>query len=214
MGPIIWGLHFEVFLMMAAGIFYLICASLIWKPLREEKNELIGALFAFLLYQAVSMFFMGIEMQTLNMLYSDIASLAVLVGSAYMLKFPFSRFSAKTRRVLFLLSLIVVLGIFAWFIRTPEREMQLMNFTLWYDLVINGLVVGGSIIALGFMTTERWLRLKAIGGGSGVVTCCVVANGAMLGGAVITSSFFGFLAPILILSTLGIARKRQKENNG
>lgn len=210
--PLIFGvMHLEVFLMLASGVFYLICAFFVWKPFRQEKNELIGALFAFLLYQAVSMFFMGLEMQTMNMLYSNIASLAVLVGSAYMLKFPFSRFSEKTRRAAFLLSLIAALGIFVYFISTPMREMQLMNFTLWYDLVINGIVVGGSIIAIGIRTAEKWLKVKAIGGGSGVVTCCVVANTAMLGGAMITSSIFGFLAPVVILVSLGLARKKQKE---
>jgi hypothetical protein len=189
----------------------LICAGFLWKPFREERNELIGALFAFLVYQALSMFFMGLEMHTMNMVYSNLASLAVFIGSAYMLKFPFSSFSGKVRRLLFMLSVIVLLAVFMWFIQTPEREMMLMKFTLWYDIIVNGLVVGGFILALGLRTSERWLRIKALGGGSGVVSCCVAANTAMLGGAVLTSLVFAFLAPVLILASLMFARKKQKE---
>jgi hypothetical protein len=208
MGIEIMGMHLEIFLMIASGVFYLLCALVVLKSYKQDKNELTGALLAFLVYQAVSMFFMGVEMQTMNMLYSNIASLAVFIGSAYMLKFPLSRFSENTRKVAFRFSLVAVLAIFAWFIQTPEREMELMHFTLWYDLVINGVVVGGSIILLGIRAVEKFRKVKAIGGGTGVVACCVVANTAMLSGAMITSSVFGFLAPIIILSTLGLSKKQ------
>lgn len=211
MGPLIWGFHLEVLLMLVSGIFYLLCAALIWKPFREENNELISALFAFLLYQAVSMFFMGVEMHTMNMIYGNLASLAVFIGSAYMLKFPFSSLSESTRKIAFYISLAVVLAVFAWFVQSPEREMTLMHFILWYDIVINGFVVGGFILFLGVKATENWLKIKAIGGGSGVVTCCVAANASMLLGAIIVSSVFQFLAPLLILGSLTFARKKQKE---
>lgn len=210
-GSMVLGYPTEVFLMLASGVFYLIGAALIWKPFRREKNELIGALFAFLVYQAISMFFMGLEMHTMNMVYSNIASLAVFIGSVFMLRFPFSSFAQRTRRILFGISLIAVLGIFIWFLQNEMREMELMNFTLWYDLVINGIVVGGSIIVMGFKAAERWLKVKAIGGASGVVSCCVVANATMLGGALLTSSFFQFLAPVVIIASLAWARNNQKK---
>jgi len=213
-GPVILGMQFEIFLMVLAGVFYLVCAGFIWKPYREEKNELISALFVFLLYQASSMFFMGIEMHTMNMAYGNIAALSVLLGSAYMLKFPLRALSERVRKISFLLIVVAVLGIFAWFMRSPESQMQIMHFTLWYDLIINGVIVGGSILLLAFMATERWNRVKALGGGGGVVTCCVAANTAMLSGAFITSSVFGFLAPVIILGTLGFARKKQREALG
>ena len=174
------------------------------------KKDWVAALFAFLSYQAVSMVCMGLEMQTSNMLYSNVASLAVFVGSVYMLKFPFSSFSKGTRRVAFFGSLVVVLALFAWFIQTEARQITLMNFTLWYDLVINGVVVGGFMLLLALKTAERWLKLKAYGGGFGVVTCCVVANATILGGALLTSSIFQFAAPVIILGSLLFARQGQK----
>ncbi len=210
-GPMVFGMMFEIFLMMAAGVFYLLCAAYVWKPMRQEKNELIGALFAFLIYQAISMFFMGLEMHTMNMVYSNIAGLAVFIGSAYMLKFPLSSLSERTRKTVFRVVLMMVLALFIWFIQTKEREMQLMHFTLWYDLVVNGLIVGGFIIFKAIGIANRWQKIKALGGGSGVVTCCVIANGAMITGAMITSSIFGFLAPVIIISTLMYARKKQRE---
>ncbi len=210
-GPMVFGMMFEIFLMMAAGVFYLLCAAYVWKPMRQEKNELIGALFAFLIYQAISMFFMGLEMHTMNMVYSNIAGLAVFIGSAYMLKFPLSSLSERTRKTVFRVVLMMVVALFIWFIKTKEREMQLMHFTLWYDLVVNGLIVGGFIIFKAIGIANRWQKIKALGGGSGVVTCCVIANGAMITGAMITSSIFGFLAPVIIISTLMYARKKQRE---
>ncbi len=210
-GPMILGFNLVVFLMLLSGVVYIISAFFLWKPMRQEKNELITALFAFLAYQAISMIFMGIEMHTMQMVYSNIASLAVFIGSVYMLKFPFSSFSSKTRNILFYSSLIVVLAVFVWFIQTPERQMTLMHFTLWYDIVINGLIVGGSIIYLGLSAGERWLKVKAFGGGTGVVSCCVVANATMLGGAMLTSSVFQFLAPVFIIWTLVYARRKQAQ---
>ncbi|MEN9604698.1 MAG: hypothetical protein RJB39_383 [Candidatus Parcubacteria bacterium] len=210
MGPVVFGgLHLVNLLLMVSGVFYLICALSIFKTWRREKNELLGALFAFLCYQAVSMFFMGAGMQTMNMLYSNIAALAVFVGSAYMLKFPLSKLAQKTRNALFLVILVILLALFVWFVQTPERETQLMHFVMWYDLVVNGIVVGGSIIMFGIRATEAAFKKKAIGGGAGVVSCCVVATGAMIGGAFLFGTIFSFLAPIIILSTL-----RQKALSG
>lgn len=203
MGPVIFGnLHLVNFLLMLSGVFYLLCALSIFKTWRREKNELVGALFAFLSYQAVSMFFMGVEMHTMNIMYSNVAALAIFIGSAYMMKFPLSKLSEKTRKVSFLVIVAALLGLFAWFMGTPEKQMQLMHFVLWYDLVINGILVGGSIIVFGLKATEAISKKKALGGGTGVVSCCVVANGAMIGGAMLAGTIFSFLAPIIILSTL------------
>lgn len=205
---LVLGMHLEAFLMALSGVLYLVCALFLWRPYRKEKNELIGALFAFLMYQAVSMFFMGLQMQTMNMDYSLIASFAVFVGSAYMLKFPFSSFSRTVRQAIFSVSIVAAIALFVWFTLTPERQMALMHFTLWYDLIVNGLVVGGSILIFGFAARERALKIKSLGGGSGVVSCCVAANTAMLSGALITSSVFAFLAPALILGTLFTGRRK------
>ena len=193
--------------LMASGVFYIICSLFLWKPMREGKNELIAALFAFLVYQAINMFAMGLEVQTMNMNFAYVSALAILIGSTYMLKFPLSSFSQKTRRFAFTLSLIVVLGLFVWFIQTPESQNTIMTFALWYDLIINGLIVGGFMLLLAIRTVERYMRIKALGGGSGVIACCVVANGAILSGAMPVAVMFGFLAPILIVGSLMFTRR-------
>ena len=53
---------------------------------------------------------------------------------------------------------------------TPERQMALMDFTLWYDIIVNGLIVGGSIILFGLSTLHHSARLKSPGGRT-VVRC-------------------------------------------
>ena len=210
MGPMIFGLPFEIAVMFGSGVFYLICAAIIWKPFRQEKNELIGALFAFLIYQALAMLFMGLEMKTHNMIYSNIGSLAVFLGSVYMLKFPFSSFSERTRKVLFMLSLLIVLGIFAYFVADPVREMGLMHFTILYDIYVNGIIVGYFMIVVGIRAIESWLKIKAVGGGAGVATCCIAANAAMIFGQMTLFSIFAFLAPVIIVGSIIIGRKKQQ----
>ncbi len=208
-GPEILGFSFDVFLMLLSGFFYIICSIIVWRKYKNQKNELVGALLAFLIYQSLNMIFMGIEMHTMNMVYSSLAALSVFVGSAYMLKFPLYSLSRGTRNSIFFLLLIVVLGLFAWFMLNEERQMELMNFTLWYDLVVNGIIVGGFMLLLAFKTTERVLKIKAYGGSTGVISCCVASSAAMISGSILTSAFFGFLAPILILSTLFISDKNK-----
>jgi len=202
MGTMIFGFDSVVLLMIISGLFYLVGAALIWKPFRTAKNELINALFAFLVYQSISMIFMGIEMHTMNMFYGNVAALSIIIGSAYMLKFPFSKMSEKSRNVIFMSILIVALGAFAWFMLTPERQHMLMNAVLWYDIVTNGIIVGGSIVLFGFNTVEKMKRKKALAGGAGVMSCCVVSNVAMISGAFFVSAIFQFLAPLLIIRSV------------
>lgn len=214
MGPTLFGFELGTLLMIASGVFYIICAIFVYRSYKQEKTELIGALLAFLIYQAISMFFMGVEMLTHNMLFSNIAGFAVLVGSAYMLKFPFSQFSKGVRQTVFFVVLIVALGLFVWFMQTPERQMDLMTFVLWYDMITNGIIAGGSIIIYGLKVAEAKLRRKAVTGGSGVLTCCIAANGFMLTGAMITSSVFAFIAPLLILGSINLGKNKSKGQEG
>ncbi len=210
MMPLIPNTHLSLsgVLMIISGVVYLVCGLFLWKKVKREQNELLSALFAFLMYQAVSMFFMGINWQTGSMTPFYVASLAVFIGSAHMLKFPFSHFSSSVRNVVFYLSIAATIGLFAWFMLDPVRQMAIYNFTFWYDIVVNGLVVGGSILLFGLAAKERTIRMKSLGGGAGVVSCCVVANAAIIGGAVLTSSVFQFLAPVLILGTLALYKNR------
>lgn len=202
MGPEVFGIELFTLLLLVSGIFYLVAAILVYKPMKLEKNELIGALFAFLTYQAISMFFMGVEMYTHNLFYGNIAALSIFIGSAYMLKFPLSKLSQGVRNVSFFLVLIVSLSIFVWFIQTPERQMELMHFVMWYDIVVNGIIVGGSILLFALKAVEGMKRKKAAAGGAGVVSCCVVANATMLTGSLAVSAVFQFLAPLLIIYSI------------
>lgn len=205
--PIVLGMPLDIFLLFVSGVFYAVCAWFLWKKLREEKSELTSALFAFLSYQTINMVFMGLEIFTENMVYGRISALAILLGSTYMLKFPLSHFSSWARKVVFMLSLIVALGLFVWFIQTPETEKMLMKFVLWYDLIVNGILVGGTMIIFGLRAVERVYKMKAIGGGAGVISCCVIAGSAFLSGAMLTGAVSSFFAPILILGTLFLKRK-------
>lgn len=206
----ILGFPLPVFLMYAAAAFYFICAFVLWKPYRQERNELMGALLAFLTYQAFAMLFMGIAIQSGNMTYDILASFSVLVGSVFMLKFPYSMLTEKFRRILFYLTMILVLVIFGWFLLTPERQEKLMNFTIWYDVLVNGVLVGFFIFLFGIRTNERSVKVKALGGSVGVASCCVAGNVAMIMGSLIVSSVFQFMAPVIIILSIITGRTLER----
>jgi hypothetical protein len=210
-GAMFLGYPVEISIMFLAGVVYLVCAAIIWKPMRKERNELIGALFAFLIYQALAMILSTIGMETMNMTLENLSALAIFIGSAYMLRFPFSYFGSVTRKILFTLSLIAVFVLFGWFISSPDREMQLSHFITIYDIVVNGIVVGFFMFRSAIIARDSWVRVKAMGGGAGVASCCVVSNIASLGGAFTLSSVFAFLAPVIIVSSLMLGRRMQKQ---
>ena len=211
-GVMLLGLPIEVSILIISGVFYAICALIVFRPYRTERNELIGALLAFLTYQAVAMVAMGIEIYTHNILYGIISAIAILVGSVYMLKFPLSFFKENVRKTAFKLALLIVLVVLGWLVLTPSGTRAMMSFTIWYDVFVNGVVVGFFMLIAGFKASERWLRVKALGGGIGVASCCIVSNVAMVSGAIAVSSVFQFLAPIIIISTLMAGRKMQKQS--
>lgn len=208
-GVDVFGIDLFILILFTSGFIYLLCALVIWKIKKMENNELVNALFAFLIYQFFGMTFMAIEMLTMEIMYSNIAALAIFVGSAYMLKFPLSKLSQKARSLSFLIILVILFIAFGWFMITPERQHALMHFIMWYDVVVNGIIVGGSIILFALMTKERAKKKKAITGGAGIMSCCVVANTSMIVGALATSAVFQFVAPLLILLSLQNAQKNQ-----
>lgn len=205
-------LRSNVFLMLGAGTIYLLSALFLFRLTKGERTELMNALLTFLVYQAIAKFAMGFQMYTGVAILGQVAVLAVLIGATYMLKFPFSIFSsAWVRRVLFMVAFGVSVLAFAWFLQTPEKQATIMSFIVWYDLVVNGLVVGGTIILYGLRSSDRFYRTKALSGGSGVMSCCVVANVAMISGAALVSSFFQILAPVLILGSFMITKHNKNQ---
>ncbi len=202
-----------ILLMLAAGVLYVLSAIWLWNSSRGESIDLVNALIAFLLYQAVAKFSMGLGAYTSNPLFGKIAALAIIIGAVYMLKFPLSVLSQWSRKVLFRVIFIISILGFAWFMGTPERQDLLVFFATWYDIILNGVIVGGTIIVFGIKSANRVYKTKAVGGGSGVVSCCVAANVSMLSGAALASLVFGFLSPILILGSMLFVRNQSQSNS-
>ncbi len=199
-----------IFLMIAAGTLYVFSALYLWKSAKGENSDLVNALMTFFLYQAVAKFSMAFGAYTSTPIFGKLAALSVLIGAAYMLKFPLSVLSAWTRKVLFMVILIASVVVFAWFMGTPEKQDLLLQYVTWYDIILNGIIVGGTIIFFGIRNVNKVYKTKAVGGGSGVVSCCVVANVAMLSGALLTSVIFQFLSPILILGAMLFGKNKQQ----
>ena len=85
------------------------------------------------------------------------------------------------------------------------------QFIMWYMIIANGFVVGFFIFFAGLRSKEKALKIKAMGGGMGIASCCIVSHIASISGAIILSAIFQFLSPILLMLTLFAGHYYQKQ---
>lgn len=209
----IFGIPLGIAGMWGAGIIYLLVAiSFIISFRREMANELMVALFTFILSMALALMLMGTGEYLQNMLFGYLGSLSILIGSLFMLKFPLTVFPLPTRKNLFRLLLGVVLLIYIWMVISETGRQLMPHFIMWYMIVVNGLVVGFFIFFVGIRSRERALKIKATGGGLGIASCCVVSHVAGMSGALLLSMVFQFIAPIILILSLLVGRHYQRQS--
>ncbi|MEK7517319.1 MAG: hypothetical protein AAB583_02125 [Patescibacteria group bacterium] len=208
----IFGIPVGIAITWGAGVLYAAGSVLFLNSFwREMKNELMEALFAFLASMALALLLMGLGEYWNNMLFGYLGSLAILIGSAFMLKFPLTVFSEEKRGILFHLILTIVLVSFIWMVLWPLGREIMPMFIMWYMIVANGLVAGFFIFFAGLRSKERAIKIKATGGGLGVVSCCIVSHLASMSGAILLSAVFQFMAPFLLVASVFVGRHYQRQ---
>lgn len=211
MPELIVGIPLSIVIMWGAGMLYALSAISFLILFRQEiKNELMTALFSFLLSMAFALILMGAGEYLKNMIFGYLGTLAILIGSVFMLKFPLTFFSEVSRRTLFQLLLGGVLLIFVWMVISEMGRQLMPQFIMWYMIIVSGIVVGFFIFFVGLRSKERAIKIKATGGGLGVASCCVVSHVASMSGAILLSAIFQFLAPILLILSLLAGRYYQR----
>lgn len=217
MAETILGLPGAVFWLWFSALVYVITIAFFWGSLRREKTELMQAFFAFLVGMAWLHIFVGAGTYWKQMLLSHIGFLGGLTGAAYTLKFPLSAFGESKRRPLFYLALILALLIVAWMLIFPHKGTTMIWVGYLYMITVVGLISGFYIVWQGIKAKENWTKIKSIGGGTGLITCCLVADVLVLYTlatgiklVVVSGHFFMWLAPVILIFAIYLGRYLQK----
>ncbi len=218
MPEIILGLPMPVFWFWFSAVIYGIAILLIWKPLRREKSELMYAFFAFLAGMAVLHLFVGAGVFWQQMWLSHIGFLGGLVGAAYTLKFPLLALSEPKRKPLFYTALFSALLVVLWMFVFPHKALTMVWVGYIFMILTSGIVASSYIIWWGSKSTSGEAKIKGIGGGLGMFTCCLIADTLVLYTLffsthllVVSGHFFMWLAPIILIFFVYLGRVLQEK---
>ncbi len=212
----LFGFPTPIVLMWAAAVSFGLCTIVFYLTVFKEnaKDEMTISLFAFLLNMVFTLSFMSFGMYLNNILLIDLGVFSFLVASTFMLKFPLTVFSKSLRETIFYIMLVVSLLLFLWIVFSPTGFKSIAPLILWINLGINGIVTGFFVFLVGLRAHERWVKVKAVGGGLGVMTCCVASEVATLAGSVFFFGLFNFISPIILTISVLLGRHYQKESQG
>lgn len=218
MSETVLGLPVSVFWLWFSALVYIIAILLFLPSFRREKTELMIAFFAFLVGMAWLHIFVGAGVYWKVMLWSHLGFLGGLIGAAYTLKFPLTALAESARRPLFYLALLVVLAIIGWMLVFPHKPSTMIWVGYLYMITIVGILAGGYMIWKSWQIKDIGLKVKGIGGGIGLLTCCFLADvlvlytltaGVKLG--IVTGHFFMWLAPIILIFVIYLGRYLRKK---
>ena len=94
-------------------------------------------------------------------------------------------------------------------------EIMPTEIMLWialsYMIVVSGGIAGISIIWKGFQQKETWAKIKGIGGGAGIVVCCLAADLLiLLRGVSVLGEVLMAIAPVILLVAIYFGKYLQK----
>ncbi len=216
MPEIILGLPAAVFWFWFSTLFYLAAILFFWGPLRREKTDLMYAFFAFLVGMAWLHLFAGAGTYWKQILLTHIGFFGGLTGAAYTLKFPLTSLKESVRKPLFHLALVIAWSIVAWMLIFPHSTKAMLWAGYLYMITISGGVAGLYIMWQGIKAKEIWVKVKVIGGGAGLVTCCLVTDVLVLYALTfgitlpISGHFFMAFAPVILIFAIYIGRYLQR----
>ncbi|MDO8561699.1 MAG: hypothetical protein Q7S05_02630 [bacterium] len=210
----ILGLPYGVFLLLVSATFYFISSILILRPLFETKEQLIQSFFAWLFGMGLLHFFLaaGFFWDVNALLY--IGMFGALTGSAYLLRIPLRGLWPRHETVVFYTVLLAGWFIIAWMLLASNYSLELMlNIMFGYMILVGGILPGPYLIWIGLKSENRAMKVKGIGGGIGVILCCLLADSLVLFVYMNVSfwtEFFMTIAPIVLISAVFYGRQLEK----
>lgn len=194
-------------------MLYIIGIVATWRTYRKEPNELMAAFMAFLISMAISLAFMAGAMLWGIPLLGMIGTVAILVGSVIMLRFPFSYFEPTTRSIMFGTAVVLAFLFLFFMMVVPAGQRLMSDLVMWFMIIVNGIMVSLFMIQRGLAAQARWFKVKTIGGGVGIASCCLVSHLAALNGMMMLMAVSQFMAPIIIAVSIHLGRRLQAEQS-
>ena len=205
------GLPTEIAMMFGASLLYIIGIAVTWRTYRGEPNELMTAFMAFLVSMALALSLMAAAMLWGIPMLGMLGTVAILVGSVIMLRFPLSYLDPTKRSTMFAVSSVLAFLFLFFMMVVPAGQRLMADLVMWFMIIVNGVVVSLFMIQVGLVAQERWFKVKTIGGGAGIASCCFVSHIAALLGMVTVMAVFQFMAPIIIASSIHLGKWLQKK---
>lgn len=206
----LFGIPGDVFLVFISAFFYIVSIFLL-RSYRQEYDELLNAFLAFMVGMAVFHIALGIGLYLNNSSIIYIGLFSALTGATFTLKFVLTHFSETKRAALFYICLAVVWTAFLGALVFSTSTATILLATFWYMIFTTGILVGIYIIFRGIISHDAPTRVKSIGGGLGMITCCLIADiSAITAGVTILGELFMSVAPLIILGSIYYGRKLER----
>lgn len=208
----ILGLPSSVVLVWLSAFLFLLGALIILKPLLEKKEKLITAFFIWLLGMGFFHFFLGFGILFNKVFLMNVGIFFAVTGSAYLLRIPFSGLMPRFEKAGLYSALL-----FGWLVSgllffRPNFFPTNFNlkFVLIYMILTAGIWPGFYLVVMGFKSKDKAIKVKSVGGGIGIISCCLVADVLALlvyGGVAFLTEFFMALSPVILIGAVLYGRK-------
>lgn len=214
---IIFGLPGSVFFLWMSAIFFTITFLVFWKGYRGqgERDELTTAFTAFLLGMAIFHIILGAAELYKNEALILLAVLVAFIGSTYTLRFPLSTIKEPWRSWIFY---SVFAGTLLYMIAAVIYSYPIdsvVKTVFWYMIIASGGVSGLYALKKGFEAKTQSVRIKCIGGGAGIITCCLVADlMVVFAGVTIIGEMLMSAAPVILLGSVIHGRRQEEKEQG
>lgn len=200
MSETIFNLPPDVFWLWFSTLFYLVTILLFWPHWRTEKTDLMLSFLGFLAGMGWFHLFLGAGTYWNQPLLIYLSFLGALTGAAYTLKFPLTVFKESLRKPIFYLALLVAWLSVIWMPLFPPTPETMIWIVFLYMITISGSIAGFYIVWQGIKTTDLGMKIKGIGGGAGIITCCLAADVLVL--AVLS---YGLILPFSVEIPMALA---------
>lgn len=179
----ILGVPFVTFVLWITAATNFIGAGMVYPSFRREKENLINSFFVWILGMALMHVFIGVGVWTGNMNWTKFGFFFGLTGSAYIGRIAFLTFTPKFERggfyVLLIIAWLIILGLLI----IPHLPTTMLWLSFGYMIVVAGIIGSLSLIYIGIKATDKIAKVKAYFGGSGIISCCLIADAMVLIGA-------------------------------
>jgi len=156
---------------------------------------------------------MGASMYWTNTTLAILAAFGAITGSAFLLKFPLLVLpSLAVRKSLFYGALAIGWLLMIWLLLFQGGLQTAMMTGAIYMIVVSGTISGFYIVWKGFHLEDPALKVKCIGGGCSILSCCFLAHLIVLTvGLNVFAKTFIVLAPVALIVVVYLARMMERQ---